>query len=248
MPATTTSLTPDPLGVVINIAREGASQPVTVAPASTQAPARTVELAIVGMTCASCAARVEKKLNKLAGVQATVNYATEKAKISYPDGVTEAQLVGTVEATGYTAALPNPAGDRPTPAGAAEVEAGRLRQRLLVSTALTVPVLALAMIAPLQFTNWQWASLSLVAPVIVWGAWPFHRAALSNARHRAATMDTLISLGVAAAFLWSLWALFFGNAGLPGMRMHFALIPARDTGASATRALDGSVHLRTGPP
>jgi Cu+-exporting ATPase len=190
------------------------------APAST---GRGVELRIGGMTCASCAARVEKKLNKLPGVTASVNYATETASVRMPDGLTEADLIATVEATGYTATLPRPA-DRqdaePDPA------AGRLRVRLLVSTALAVPVLALAMIGPLQFRYWQWVSLMLATPVAVWGAWPFHRAALRNARHRAATMDTLISLGVGAAYLWSLWALVFGGAGEPGMRMEFSLLSA----------------------
>jgi Cu+-exporting ATPase len=178
------------------------------------------------MTCASCAARVEKKLNKLPGVTASVNYATETAKVRFPDSLTEADLIATVEATGYTAVLPRSA-EPPDAEEGADPETIRLRQRLLISAALAVPVLALAMIPLLQFTNWQWASLTLAAPVAVWGAWPFHRAALVNARHRAATMDTLISLGVAAAFGWSVWALFFGDAGLPGMRMDFTLLPGR---------------------
>ncbi|HEX8769044.1 MAG TPA: heavy metal translocating P-type ATPase, partial [Jatrophihabitans sp.] len=181
---------------------------------------------IGGMTCASCAARVEKKLNKLPGVTASVNYATETAKVRFPDSLTEADLIATVEATGYTAVLPRSA-EPPDAEEGADPETIRLRQRLLISAALAVPVLALAMIPLLQFTNWQWASLTLAAPVAVWGAWPFHRAALVNARHRAATMDTLISLGVAAAFGWSVWALFFGDAGLPGMRMDFTLLPGR---------------------
>ena len=186
---------------------------------------RALELAIGGMTCASCAARVEKKLNKLPGVTASVNYATETADIRFPETVTEADLIATVEAVGYTAARPQPA--QPAAEPGAEDEFGPLRQRLLVSAVLAVPVLALAMIPFLQFTNWQWASLALATPVAVWGAWPFHRAALTNARHRAATMDTLISLGVSAAFAWSVWALFVGDAGMPGMRMDFTLLPAR---------------------
>ncbi len=189
-------------------------------------PDRAVELSIGGMTCASCAARVEKKLNKLAGVTASVNYATETAQIRFPNSLTEADLVATVEATGYTATPPRPAqqpGAEPEP----DPDTARLRQRLLVSAALAAPVLVLAMIPFLQFDYWQWASLTLAAPVVVWGGWPFHRAALANARHRAATMDTLISLGVSAAFGWSLWALFLGDAGMPGMRMDFTLLPAR---------------------
>ena len=201
---------------------------MSTAPAPAPA-SRTVELAIGGMTCASCAARVEKKLNKLPGVSASVNYATETAQVRFPETVAEADLIATVEATGYTAALPRSA---PPPAAEAgsDPETDQLRQRLVVSAALAIPVLALAMIPFLQFTNWQWASLTLAAPVAVWGAWPFHRAALVNARHRAATMDTLISLGVAAAFGWSVWALFFGDAGHPGMRMDFTLLPARGGG------------------
>jgi Cu+-exporting ATPase len=198
------------------------SAPASPPPSS----ARTVELSIGGMTCASCAARVEKKLNKLEGVSATVNYATEKAKVSFPAGLSESELIATVEATGYTAALPQPPSAQPTTARDDD-EVGPLRQRLLVSAVLAAPVLALAMIGPLQFTNWQWASLTLAAPVVVWGALPFHQAAWTNAKHRAATMDTLISLGVSAAFLWSLWALFLGDAGAAGMRMHFTLLPAQ---------------------
>ena len=198
---------------------------MSTAPASAPA-SRTVELAIGGMTCASCAARVEKKLNKLPGVSASVNYATETAQVRFPETLAEADLIATVEATGYTAALPRSA-PPPTAEAGSDPETDQLRQRLVVSATLALPVLALAMIPLLQFTNWQWASLTLAAPVAVWGAWPFHRAALVNARHRAATMDTLISLGVAAAFGWSVWALFFGDAGHPGMRMDFTLLPAR---------------------
>ncbi|HEX2074624.1 MAG TPA: cation transporter, partial [Geodermatophilus sp.] len=162
------------------------------------APAGEVELAIGGMTCASCAARIEKKLNKLEGVTASVNYATEKAKVSFGDGVTPADLIATVEKTGYTARLPEPPRPEATESeeGAAEADPVRsLRRRLLVSTALTVPVVAMAMIPALQFTYWQWLSLTLAAPVVVWGGWPFHRAAWTNLRHGAATMDTLVSLG-----------------------------------------------------
>ncbi len=165
------------------------------------------------------------------GVQATVNYATERARVMLPDGTSVQDAIATVEATGYTAAVPSPvAPDRPG-GGEHEIpedtEVTSLRQRLIVSLALTVPVLAMAMVPALQFTNWQWLSLTLAAPVVVWGAWPFHRAAWSNLRHGAATMDTLISVGVGAAFTWSLYALFLGDAGMPGMRMTFQLLPNR---------------------
>ncbi|MBJ7339247.1 MAG: copper-translocating P-type ATPase [Mycolicibacterium sp.] len=178
------------------------------------------------MTCASCAARIEKKLNKLDGVSATVNYATEKAKVSYPDSVDPDQLIATVAATGYTATAPAPvdhAASRDA-AGAEPDETAALKMRLLVSLILATPVVVLSMVPPLQFTNWQWLALTLASPVVVWGALPFHRAAWANARHGAATMDTLISLGVGSAYLWSLWALFFGHAGMPGMRMTFSLL------------------------
>jgi Cu+-exporting ATPase len=198
--------------------------------ASTPGALNDVELAIGGMTCASCAARIEKKLNKLDGVTATVNYATEKAKVSYPTTLTPFDLVTVVEATGYTAAVPAPVtGDEHTTAEPEsddrDREAASWRQRLIVSAVLTAPVLALSMIPALQFDNWQWISLTLASPVVVWGAWPFHRAAVTNARHGAATMDTLISVGVTAAWLWSLWALLFTHAGMTGMRMPFDLFP-----------------------
>lgn len=189
-----------------------------------------VELAIGGMTCASCAARIEKKLNKVEGVSATVNYATEKAKVSYPTTLTPADLVSVVEATGYTATVPTQAASGDDPSTDAQtdhrdLEVASWRQRLIVSTVLSVPVLAMSMIPALQFDNWQWISLTLASPVVVWGAAPFHRAAVTNARHGAATMDTLISVGVTAAWLWSLWALLFTHAGMTGMRMPFDLFP-----------------------
>jgi len=175
-----------------------------------------VELSIGGMTCASCAARIERKLNKVDGVTATVNYATEKAKVSYPAAVAPESLVQVVEAAGYTAALPAPE----APPAAEEDSTRPLRQRLIVSAALAVPVILLSMVPVFQFANWQWLALVLASPVVVWGALPFHRAAWTNLRHGAATMDTLISLGVGAAYLWSLYALFFGDATMadsPGM-------------------------------
>ncbi|MBO1337875.1 cation-translocating P-type ATPase [Streptomyces sp. VRA16 Mangrove soil] len=199
--------------------------------AHTVAPPAQVELAIGGMTCASCAARIEKKLNRMDGVEATVNYATEKAKVSFADGVEVADLIATVEATGYTAQEPTPA--RPeTPEGEeADDELRPLRQRLVTAVLLAAPVVAMAMIPALQFAYWQWLSLTLAAPVVVYAAWPFHKAAFTNARHGAATMDTLISLGTSAAFLWSLWALFFGTAGEPGMTHPFELTIGRSDGA-----------------
>ncbi|MGI5351436.1 heavy metal translocating P-type ATPase [Streptomyces sp. CA-250714] len=210
--------------------------------AGSPAAGTEVELAIGGMTCASCAARVEKKLNRMDGVTASVNYATEKAKVSMGEGVQVADLIATVEATGYTAAPPEPPRTEPGPAAggadasadasaAADAELRPLRQRLIGSVILAVPVIAMAMVPALQFEYWQWLSLTLAAPVVVWGAWPFHRAAWTNARHGAATMDTLISLGTSAAMLWSLWALFFGTAGMPGMTHPFELSIERSDGA-----------------
>ncbi|QES48343.1 heavy metal translocating P-type ATPase [Streptomyces venezuelae] len=199
-----------------------------------------VELTIGGMTCASCAARIEKKLNRMEGVTASVNYATEKAKVSCTGDVQVADLIATVVKTGYTAeqppppALPAPAADgradgSDTSDGTAAAAA--LRQRLLVSAVLAAPVVLLAMVPALQFDNWQWLSLTLAAPVVVWGGLPFHRAAWTNARHGAATMDTLVSLGTLAAFAWSLWALFLGHAGTPGMRHGFDVTATRTDGA-----------------
>ncbi|MGW2406925.1 heavy metal translocating P-type ATPase [Streptomyces sp. NPDC001739] len=195
-----------------------------------------VELAIGGMTCASCAARIEKKLNRMDGVEATVNYATEKAKVSYrATDVSVSDLIATVEATGYTAQEPAPARTDHAPAtggaDAAPDELRPLRQRLVTAVVLAVPVVAMAMVPALQIEYWQWLSLTLAAPVVTYAAWPFHRAAWTNARHGAATMDTLISVGTSAAFLWSLWALFFGTAGTPGMTHAFELTIARSDGA-----------------
>ncbi len=197
-----------------------------------------VEFAIGGMTCASCAARIERKLNRLDGVVATVNYATEKAKVSFPLTMDPQTLVSTVKATGYTATLPpapsndgaQPGGDDAGDGDDRDDETTALRQRLLISLVLTVPVVLLSMVPPFQFDNWQWLALTLTSPVVVWGAWPFHKAAFTNARHGATTMDTLISIGVSAAYLWSLWALFFGHAGMTGMKMTFTLLPAQGSG------------------
>ena len=189
-----------------------------------------VELQITGMTCASCANRIERKLNKLDGVVATVNYATEKAKVTYPSDVTPEALVQTVEQAGYGAALPKVDGSQEGP-DAEDDPTRSLRERLLVSILLTVPVVAMAMVPALQFTNWQWLSLTLAAPVVVWGAWPFHRAAWANLRHGTSTMDTLISLGTLAALGWSVYALFWGTAGTPGMTHPFQLTVERTDGA-----------------
>jgi Cu+-exporting ATPase len=213
-----------------------------------------VELEITGMTCASCAARIEKKLNRIEGVTATVNYATEKAAVAYPlEVLSPADLIAVVEATGYGASLPPapapvaaasaapgsmagytagsasgtasasaPAASSSSASSARAAASSSLRQRLIVSAVLAAPVLLLSMVPALQFRDWQWLALVLAAPVVVWGGLPFHRAAWVNLRHGAATMDTLVSLGTIAAFGWSVYALFFGGAGDPGMRMEFS--------------------------
>ncbi|WP_326683906.1 heavy metal translocating P-type ATPase [Streptomyces microflavus] len=272
----------------------------TAAAGTPAANATGAELMIGGMTCASCAARVEKKLNRMDGVTATVNYATEKARVTFAEGLELADLVATVEKTGYTArpiAPPErkPGGDpggkpggKPTPeqgpapeqgpgqrpqpepgpeyrqepeqatdpdptpadvsAAAAEAEQAAslaaLRQRLIVSAVLSVPVVLLAMVPALQFDNWQWLSLTLAAPVVVWGGLPFHRATWTNLRHGAATMDTLVSMGTLAAFGWSLWALFLGDAGMPGMRHGFDLTVSR-ADASSTIYLEVAAGVIT---
>ncbi|MFJ8694012.1 heavy metal translocating P-type ATPase [Streptomyces roseolilacinus] len=213
-------------------------------PATTPGTAE-VELAIGGMTCASCAARIEKKLNRMDGVEATVNYATERAKVTYKDADVSVQdLITTVEATGYTARPPAPPAEAEAESSGEHDELRDLRQRLLIALFLSVPVVAMAMIPPLQFDNWQWLSLTLAAPVVVHAGWPFHRAAWTNLRHGAATMDTLISVGTAAAFLWSLWALFFGTAGMHGMRHPFELTIARGDG-SANIYLEAAAGVTT---
>ena len=203
------------------------------APADREPALAEVELLIGGMTCASCAARVEKKLNRMDGVSATVNYATEKARVAYPAGVEVADLIATVVKTGYTAEEPAPPREEAADAGTEDPGLSALRRRLTVSAVLALPVILLAMVPALQFDNWQWLSLTLAAPVVVWGGLPFHRAAWTNARHGAATMDTLVSLGTLAAFGWSLWALFLGDAGMPGMRHPFELTVSRGDGASS---------------
>jgi P-type Cu+ transporter len=203
---------------------------------TTESSPREVELGITGMTCASCAMRIEKKLRKIDGVDATVNFATEKAKVAYPEGVSTDDLVGVIQAAGYDASVREP--KRPATAGESADseepvdETAALRHRLLVSWALAAPVIVLAMVPAFQFRNWQWLSLVLAAPVVVWGGLPFHRAAWNGLRHRATTMDTLVSMGTIAAFGWSLYTLFIGDAGMPGMRHGFSLTTPAGEGAS----------------
>lgn len=192
-----------------------------------------IELDISGMTCASCANRIERKLNKLDGVTASVNYATEKAKVTVPQGYDPELLVQEVEKAGYQATLPQP--KRPASDDTAQPEDRELtalRQRLIGAVVLSVPVILMAMIPALQFRYWQWLSLTLAAPVIVWAAWPFHKAAWANLKQGTATMDTLISMGTLSAFLWSLYALFFGTAGEPGMKHPFSFTVVPNDGAS----------------
>ena len=200
----------------------------------TTASTRRVDLDIGGMTCASCAMRIEKKLNRLDGVSATVNYATEQARVEAPAGYDPADLIAEVERAGYTAVLPAPPDEAVDgePRDPRDDEVRSLRTRLLASVVLTIPVIAMSMIPALQFTYWQWLCFALAAPVVLWAAWPFHRAALVNLRHGAATMDTLVSVGTMAALLWSAWALFLGTAGTPGMTHPFELTIAPSDGAS----------------
>ncbi|MFG3009639.1 heavy metal translocating P-type ATPase [Streptomyces cinerochromogenes] len=192
----------------------------------------TTDLAVGGMTCAACVRRVERKLGRLDGVTASVNLATGRARVSHPPRIAPEELVAAVEQAGYTAALPRPPGQRRSEEQPEEGRAERIR--LLVTALLAVPVLVLSMVPALQFRNWQWLCFVLAAPVAVWGAWPFHARAVRGLRHPAATMDTLVSLGVVASFSWSAYALFLGGAGAPGMRMPFSLAPT---------ASDGAAHL-----
>src|SRR5262245_3167637 len=172
-----------------------------------------LDLDVTGMTCASCASRIERKLNKLDGVTASVNYATEKARVDVgASGLSADEVIGTIKSIGYGARVH-------TPAGGADDTLVRLRRRLVVAIALGLPVLLLSMIPALQFDGWQWVALALATPVATWAAWPFHRAMVLNIRHRQATMDTLISIGVIAAYGWSLWALLFTSAGDIGETM-----------------------------
>ncbi|MER7886430.1 heavy metal translocating P-type ATPase [Streptomyces fimicarius] len=194
------------------------------------------DIAVAGMTCAACVRRVERRLGKLEGVTAEVNLATGRARVSHPSEVTPEELTFAVDAAGYTAHVVAPEPEHPARAGKEpdEEEARRERERLLVTTLLSVPVLVLSMVPALQFDNWQWLCFVLTAPVVTASAWPFHRRALSGLRHSTATMDTLVSLGVLASFGWSAYALFLGGAGMPDMRMPFSLVPS---------ASDGMAHV-----
>ncbi|MCG0065480.1 MULTISPECIES: heavy metal translocating P-type ATPase [Streptomyces] len=208
------------------------AEPVAARPVA--ADLVTTDLTVGGMTCAACVQRVEKKLGRLDGVTASVNLATGRARVSHPPHIGPGELVAVVERAGYTAALPEPPGRRRED-GADGSEEGRTEGvRLLITALLALPVLVLSMVPAWQFRNWQWLCFVLAAPVAVWGAWPFHARAARGLRHSTATMDTLVSLGVAASFSWSAYALFLGGAGAPGMRMPFSLAPA---------AADGAAHL-----
>lgn len=210
-------------------------------------------LDIAGMTCASCANRIERKLNKLDGVTASVNYATEKARILFPVALSPADLVRTVEAAGYQATVPTAPPAPTTPASvatnqnqtAADQRVAELRRRLSICAALSLPVVAMAMIPAIQFEYWQWLSLTLAAPVVVWGAYPFHKAALTNLRHGATTMDTLISVGTMAAMGWSLIALFFGHAGIPGMKHPFEFTIGRHSDGLGNIYLEAAAGVTT---
>jgi Cu+-exporting ATPase len=211
------------------MSKEGAMAKATGSPT----PVTNIELEIAGMTCASCAVRLEKTLNKLDGVDATVNYATEKAAVTVPFGYDPQALIAEVERAGYTASLPQqPDEIAPETAPEDDPELTSLRNRLIGAVLLATPVILMAMIPALQFRYWQWASLALAAPVIVWAGRPFHAAAWVNLKHGAATMDTLISVGTLSAFLWSLYALFLGTAGEPGMRHPFELTVTPSDGAA----------------
>ncbi|MFB8176086.1 heavy metal translocating P-type ATPase [Streptomyces sp. NPDC055966] len=192
----------------------------------------TTDLTVGGMTCAACVRRVEKKLGKLEGVTATVNLATGRARVSHPAQISAAELVAAVEKAGYTAALPEPPRKQKREDDAEGEGARQERDRLVITALLALPVLVLSMVPGLQFRNWQWLCLMLAAPVAVWGSLPFHVRAVRGLRHSAATMDTLVSLGVVASFSWSAYALFLGGAGEPGMRMPFTLVPSASEGAA----------------
>ena len=215
---------------------------------------QSVSLAVIGMTCASCASRIERKLNKMDGVSATVNYATETAAVRFAPSVTVDDLLRTVHDTGYEAIPPSPpkASDGPDDRSRAEIaadaEVADLRTRLLGSLALATPVVLISMIPPLQFTYWQWLCFALATPVVFWGAWPFHRAAWTALRHGSATMDTLISLGCLAAYFWSAWALFRGGAGLPIYSMSEDWLPSFEIGEQSTGMPDIYLEVAAAVP
>ncbi len=205
---------------------------------SLQPPTTIVKLDVQGMTCTSCAARIEKKLNRMEGVSATVNYASEKATVQVSDSVEPAALIATIEQAGYGATLPAETVDEH------DRELDALRRRLLVTAALSVPVIAMSMVPALQFPGWQWLSLLLSVIVVGWGGWPFHRATLINLRHAQATMDTLISVGTVAALGWSAYAMLTGAAGEIGFRHDFELRLARHDG-TANIYLEAAVGITT---
>ena len=197
------------------------------------APRAEAVLDITGMTCASCVARVEKRLQRVDGVTATVNLATESARVEYPADLAPARLVAAVREAGYDAVVRRAPETEPSDAGAhGPGDGAALTTRLAVSSVLAAPVVALGMVPAWQFPGWQWVSLALATPVVLWGGWPFHRATFANARHGAMTMDTLITLGTGAAYLWSVWALVFGSAGRIGMTHTGGLLePVHDPSA-----------------
>ncbi|MEJ6018719.1 heavy metal translocating P-type ATPase [Corynebacterium sp. H113] len=207
----------------------------------------SIDIPVGGMTCASCANRVERKLNKLDGVTAVVNYATEAAHVEAPEGYDPEKFIEVIEAAGYTAELPGPEPESEPESDAepdaADPELTSLRQRVIGAAWLAIPVIIISMIPALQFTNWQWLCLVLTAPVYVWAGWPFHRATWNNLRHGETTMDTLITLGTSAAFFWSVWALFFGTAGTPGLKHEFALTVSHGHDASANIYLEAAAGI-----
>jgi Cu+-exporting ATPase len=204
----------------------------------TEIAVHTIELDVQGMTCASCAARIEKKLNRLEGVNATVNYATEKATVHAGKGTTTQTLIQAIEQTGYHATLPAESLRDP------DLELRQLRRRLIICAVLSLPVIMIAMVPAWQFPWWQWVSFALAGIVVIWGAWPFHRATLLNLQHGNATMDTLISIGTLAAFGWSAYALLFGAAGEIGFTHPFELRLVRHA-STANLYLEAAVGITT---
>lgn len=193
---------------------------------------KKVELNIEGMTCASCAARIEKRLNKVEGVVASVNYATEKASVTFEEGIDAFELIDAVESAGYKAFLPKVKSDTSIEDSVKSDPTKSLKDRAIICAVLSIPVVAMSMLSILQFRNWQWLSLTLSAPVVIWGALPFHLATWKNLKHGTATMDTLISIGTLSAFAWSLFALFIGDAGMAGMKMSFDLMTSQRSGTN----------------
>ncbi|MCT3006622.1 cation-translocating P-type ATPase, partial [Propionibacterium freudenreichii] len=179
----------------------------------------SIDLDVTGMTCASCASRIQKRLNKVDGVEAAVNYATNKAHVTAPAATRPEALIEVVRDAGYDASLPTPDTDSDELASA---DADSIRRRLIVAAIISVPVMVVAMVTPLQFPGWQWASLVAATPVLFWCGWGFHKATWTNLKHGSASMDTLISVGTISAYLWSVYCLVFGSAGMIGMRHEFS--------------------------